>query len=484
MNGSISTRVTALAAVLVLAGCGAPPEDEGPREITVAGTGAPDTVGEAQWLEFRDRVHRNTDRFRLQMLIYGQVGPEEQILSGLRRGRIHIANVSALAASTVRPELAILYAPYLFEDREEADFVFDRYLTGRVRELLAAEGMHLITWYEIGFHHVYGKQPIRVPAHAEGVRFRVSSSPAAQMFAEAIGADVIPLGFSDVVPALQTDLISAGENAVSLYARTGIASEAPHLTLTGHAFGTSVIVARKSWWDALTPDEQALFSRAYPDIGESRVAVRAETDRDLANAHALGFEVHRLDAAQRARWIEATRGTHQALIERLGGRTRELYELIRTGRAAYRRSQRDASPDPALRSPSSGRSMSDLKHKHGIIAHVRDLNFPRFIQRQFRPLLHLAQQGRRVEINRIVFSVGQDFTDDVELLHRFVLLVRRPFLKILGIANRHSPGGEIAIGVLGIVQGGFKLLQFIIAPQQILAEDVRSPECGHADSGE
>ncbi len=340
-----------IAALLALAlfGCGGDP-DGAPREITVAGTGAPNTAGETQWLTFRDRVHESGDDFRLRMLVYGQVGPEEQIISGLRRGRIHIANLSALVVSTVLPELAVLYAPYLFEDYDEADFVFDHYLTDYVRTLLAEEGMHLITWYEIGFHHVYGKRPLRVPSATDGVRFRVSSSPASQVFARAIGADLIPLGFSEIVPSLQTNLISAGENAVSLYARTGIAGEAPHLMLTGHAFGVSVIVARKDWWDGLDPAAQEMFTRAYPDIAASRAAVREETYDDLAGAEALGIQVHRLTDEERRQWVEATRVTHQQLIDRLGGRTAELYALIQEGRAAYQEAQRSGAASSDARS--------------------------------------------------------------------------------------------------------------------------------------
>ena len=61
----------------------------------------------------------------------------------------------------------------------------------------------------------------------------------------------MPLGFADIVPSLQTGLVEAGENSVTLYARTGIAGEASHLTLTEHLLGMSVIVASRPWWDTL-----------------------------------------------------------------------------------------------------------------------------------------------------------------------------------------------------------------------------------------
>ena len=90
------------------------------------------------------------------MLIYGQLGSEDQLVSCLRRGRVQFANLSAMAMSTVVAEMALLYAPFLFDDAAEADFVYDNLLTELYRELLAEKGLHLVSWYEIGFLNVYG----------------------------------------------------------------------------------------------------------------------------------------------------------------------------------------------------------------------------------------------------------------------------------------------------------------------------------------
>lgn len=324
--------------------------------ITIGGTTTANTPGEAQWLGFKRSVEDASEgRIRMRPLIYGQLGSEEQLLSGLRRGRIQFANLSAQVTSTVVPELALIYAPYLFDDQAEADYVYDHYLTDVFRELLAAKDMHLVTWYEIGFHHVYGKQPILTPEDARGVRFRVASSLNARLFAEALGADVIPLGYGEIVSALQTGLISAGENSVSLYARTGIAGEAPHLTMTAHAFGVSVIVSRKQWWDGLPRATRELLTDSFPSIEQSRRAIRAQTQADLRAGEELGITVHRLDAGQRAAWREAEAGVTELLIRALGGRSREIYERILATKAEYRRARESvasAGPGKGLQSAS------------------------------------------------------------------------------------------------------------------------------------
>ncbi|MBM4197277.1 MAG: TRAP transporter substrate-binding protein [Gammaproteobacteria bacterium] len=323
----------ALAALLVLGGC----ERPAGTIVTLGGTTTPGTPGEALWLEFRVGAESaSAGAIHMRPLIYGQLGSEEQLLSGLRRGRIQYANLSAQVLSTVVPELTLLYTPYLFADEGEADYVYDRYLTGLYRGLLAARGIHFVTWYEIGFHDVYAREPLILPDDAKGRRFRIASSLNARLFAEAIGADVIPLGFGDIVPALQTGLIDAGENSVTLYSRTGIAGQAPHLTLTNHVLGISLIVSQRAWWDSLPESQRRILTESFPPVERSRAVVRAQTAGDLANAEELGIVVHRLSPEELEAWRQATADVSGKLLGEIGGRSREIHARVITLRDEYR----------------------------------------------------------------------------------------------------------------------------------------------------
>ena len=167
-------------------------------EVVVGGTGVKNTAGEKKWLTFqRNAESAFKGKISMRMLIYGELGPEENLVSGIRRGRVHVANWSGLSTTTVVPEMAMLYTPFLFDNYPEADFIMDNYLFEAYSDLLAERDITLVMWDEIGFNHVYGRQPILTPEDSQGVRFRTSSSESARLFAEAIGADAIPLGFTD-----------------------------------------------------------------------------------------------------------------------------------------------------------------------------------------------------------------------------------------------------------------------------------------------
>ena len=318
-----------------------------PLEVTIADITFPNTYAQQQWLIFQHNIEQaGGDDFSLRMLISGQLGSEEQLVSGLRRGRVQYASISALFASTIVPEAALLYGTYLFDSFQEADFIYDNYLTAAFTDLLSQQGLHFVAWNEVGFHHLYGKEPILVPEDVEGLRFRVSASRASTLLAQILNADVIPLAFGEIVPALQTGLIEAGENGATLYATSGAATEAPHLTLTRHAFGVSMIVTAKDWWDQLGPLQQEILTAAFPKADEVRPKARAETDDILSSAEQRGFVLHPLSEDQLAAWRAATAGTAKTLAEEIGGRAPALYDMILEGKRTFRRTRGVANAPP------------------------------------------------------------------------------------------------------------------------------------------
>jgi TRAP-type C4-dicarboxylate transport system substrate-binding protein len=320
--------------VFFLTACDAP-QEENNLYMTVGGTGIPNTVGVKHFFDFEKSVKDQLPQIETKMLVFGQLGSEENLVSGLRRNRVQFANLSAIIVSTLVPETALLYAPYLFDSSEEADFIYDNYLTPIFTEMLDQKGLRFIAWSEIGFHHVYAKSPALKPDDLKGVRYRVSASLSSRYFAEAIGADLIPMGYGEIVQSLQTDLITAGDNSISLYVKTGKEQEAPHYTLTQHSLGMSVMVARKEWWNSLTSEQQKIIESSWPDPKQARQELREEEAENLGNAEAMGIKVYRLSKDERNLWKDATVGQAKRLAKEIGGRSEEILALVMEGKKDF-----------------------------------------------------------------------------------------------------------------------------------------------------
>lgn len=304
--------------------------------VTVGGTGVKDTAGDRKWLTYQRNVEEASNGdIEMKMLIYGELGSEDNLVNGIRRGRIQVANWSGLATTTVVPEMAMLYTPFLFDNYAEADFIMDNYLFPAYAKMLAEKDVFLLQWDEIGFNQIYGKTPLLAPTEVEGMRFRTSSSDSARLFAEAIGADAIPLGFMDIVTGLQTGLVEAGENGIIMYAPTGIAAEAPHLTLTDHSFATSIIVMRKRWIDRLPEGQRRVLIDSYIDMADSRKWTRDEWKVFLDEEDKWGFTAHNITREQRDAWKVATAPVSRRMIDAIGGDAQMIWDLVQDGKAAF-----------------------------------------------------------------------------------------------------------------------------------------------------
>ncbi len=185
-------------AVLLLAafcasGCGQNQQTEADEEklvVVVGAAGAVNTPWHDGWLRFEQRVKEAAyPGLELQLFVNGQIGTEETIMANVRRGRVQYAGTSLHGTSSAVPELSVILAPYLFESYAEVDFVTDHYLTPLFTEMLAERGLTFLQWSEVGWNHVYCREPRLEPEAFRGVKMRASTAIAPQVFGAALHAD-------------------------------------------------------------------------------------------------------------------------------------------------------------------------------------------------------------------------------------------------------------------------------------------------------
>ena len=336
-------------AALALAGCA--PEEFGPRRkiVYAAGFSLAKSVDESLWLQFQSRIERELPDNDLRLLIRGEAGPEEQLLASLRRKRIQIAGSSFAGVATLVPEIAMLSLPFLFDSEDEVDFVMDHYMLDPFRGLFEAVGLHLLHWTEIGWVNLYGKRPMHLPADARGQRVRASSSIASQAFVREIGADTITMPFSDVLPSLQTGLIDAGVTSITMYALSGIPTEAPNYVLTRHSYDMGVLLASGGWYKALPAHERAAYAEGFGGATPTRKAARDSVAALMKILPDQGVKLYDPTPAERETWRAAALPAHEKLIAQVGGQARRLYDTLLEGKAAWKAKKGTdlfSSPDP------------------------------------------------------------------------------------------------------------------------------------------
>lgn len=309
---------------------------QNPREVAVGAYVIPGTPADRLFKDYAKRLTADSSgALAPNMLIHGEAGPEEQVMTAIRRGRIHVASLSTLVLSGIIPELGLLSAPYLFDSQDEFDAVLDNTIIPEANALAAGKGLVALRWIALGLQNLYAKKPILTPDAIKGVRIRVSQDLAAKLFMEAVGADVIYLPNTDTVPALQTGMLDGGLTPTIAYAQTGLTPEAPHFTQLEFTQIGNLLVANKTWLDQLPPNQSGIVTGAFAPNLEIRRALRAISDDALVRQKEFGFTAYPLTPEQHTAWRKAATGVVEKLIAQIGGQTQALYDAIQRGRRAY-----------------------------------------------------------------------------------------------------------------------------------------------------
>jgi len=285
------------------------------------------------WDYFKANINSVPD-VELEYFIRGEVGTEEMMLTALRRNRVQIGGITMWGLAGLLPEAAVPMIPFLFDTEEEVDFVFDNHLQPLFTNYLAERGLVFLDWSEVGWSYLYADNPVLTPTDAIGLKLRGSPNFAAQAFLQSVGADSIPLGTADIAPALQTGLVNGGLSSMVFF-YYALADFATHVTATHQSYDQGVVMANKQWWDTLSEDQQETIRKAFIPIAQAREDIRDLIQTLEADLIARGSAIHRLNKTQRLLWIEATAGSHAAILGEIGGRSQAVYDAIAAGKRAF-----------------------------------------------------------------------------------------------------------------------------------------------------
>ena len=293
-----------------------------------------------KFIATKNNIERNwSENIEVNLLIDGQVGTEESMISTVRRGRAQLSLLTVAGTSVAVPEMGLIMAPFLFESFEEADFIMDNFLKNKIIKLFDLKGLHFIQWICSGWFNIFSVNPIKIPEDIENVRMRASGGPASRVFLQELNSDVNQLPFSDLVPSLQTGLVKGGVTNTPMYRTVGLYELAPFITLTRHGINPGTVFANKKWFANLNYKDKKIIMNGIAATTKVRLDVREEANDALYYSETKGATIIKLTNSQRNKWKKLTINSHNILIDEIGGYSEELYRLIQDGKLAFKFSQ-------------------------------------------------------------------------------------------------------------------------------------------------
>lgn len=297
----------------------------------------PDSVWWDQWMEFQSNIQAQPEDFDFEWYLLGELGSEQQLITGARRNRIQIISISSQGMTSLVPEMGVMLAPHMFDSAEETDFVLDNYLAGPIGDLFRNLGLEIIQFTEVGWMVMYTvDKPVLEPTDLAGLTIRISPTIILQSFVESLGADYAVIELGELIPGLQTGLVNGGLTNV-VFVHNALEGQVCCVTRLKNMREIGVNLANRRWLEGATPQQDRDLRNAYTELSKMRRDVRAYVEGVVAQGETKGHRYIDLSPEQRERWKQASSSALQRILDDTGSEGERMYQLILEGKAAYAR---------------------------------------------------------------------------------------------------------------------------------------------------
>lgn len=227
-------------------------------------------------------------RIKLEVFPSSQLGTERDMHVSVRTGGVDMLLASPGGASIHLPELAVLDAPYLFDnDAHWKAAVYGDIGKEWEEKIVATSGVHIMGWFPRGTRHVVTKGiALNTIADIHNVKIRVADIPPYPQVFQAFGATPTPIAFAEMYSALQAGVVDGADAPLDTILAQKLNEVSDHVNLIAWSFAApGPILMSDDAYRRLTDDDRAKL-RAALEIGTDYIT-KAFTDNEAAVTAAL-----------------------------------------------------------------------------------------------------------------------------------------------------------------------------------------------------
>jgi len=267
-------------------------------------------------------------KMKLRVFYDGALGSDLSATQSVRTGSLDMVLTSAAPLVSMIAPFGVFDLPFLFDTSEEADQVLDGKVGNWLLAKLPAVGLKGLAWWENGFRNATNsRRAITRLEDFEGLKMRVMQSPISLDVFNTLGANAVPLAFTELYSALETRTVDGQENPFSLIKTTKFYEVQKYLTLSKHVYTPYVLLISGKVWDGFSTEERnALQQCALTARDAQRPANRAREAQTLEFLRTEGgLTVNDISAAEMQRIRARSQGVHQRAVATVG---QEVVEMI------------------------------------------------------------------------------------------------------------------------------------------------------------
>ena len=315
-------RSLIVALTLALAALGtAQAQDIKPRNIRFGyGLNEQSNQGRATKVFAEQVAKLSGGKMKIRAFGAASLGSDVQMQQALIGGAQEMMVGSTATLVGITKEMALWDTPFLFNDTHEADAILDGPIGEKIKAKLEEKGLVGLVYWENGFRNLTNsKHPVNKLEDLDGIKLRVMQNNVFLESFKALGANAIPLPFSELFSALETTAVDGQENPFNTILSSKFYEVQKYLTVTNHVYSPWIVLVSKKYWDGLSATEKKVLMDAGKTSRDfERKDTRDEAAKALADLKSKGMKVSELSPSEAGRMRNKLSQVNASIAQNVG----------------------------------------------------------------------------------------------------------------------------------------------------------------------
>ena len=256
-------------------------------------------------------------------------GNTNEAVRSLTEGAVDLGAYVSGTMSMLDPRLEVATIPWTFSNYQEARKVIDESGGDYYAKILSEYGLIYLESTHNGMRQLSNnRNPVRTPKDIQGMKIRVLGGEVYRLFFSALGAEPVPLGWSELNIAIKQNVIEGQENGFFVMRSGNLNEVQKYMTVWNYLYENYLFVINRKTFDKLEPKTQKLlhekmkeaceWSRDYLEAAEK--VIRAQFVED-------GLEITDLTPDELEAFKEKVRPLREKLKEKYGEEACQAFRI-------------------------------------------------------------------------------------------------------------------------------------------------------------
>lgn len=335
-----SAALILLCALLLFAGCGREGEEEAQQTkgyyekvrlvLTVNGTDLGiDTMTARHFAELV--AEESGGNVVIEVYFNDELagGNTNEAVHAVAEGSVDLAAYVTGTMSLLDPRLEVGTIPWSFSSYQEARKVIDETGGAYYEKILANYGLvYLGSTHNAMRQLTSNRNPIREPRDLQGMKIRVLGGEVYRLFFDALGAEPIPMGWSELGIALRHGEIDGQDNGFFLMNSGHLEELQRYMTVWNYLYENYIFVASRKTFDQLQPKTRELLREKMRESCEwSRDYLEQKEKAIRKQFEEKGLEIIELSPEELEVFKEKVRPLREELKKKYGEEACRAFQM-------------------------------------------------------------------------------------------------------------------------------------------------------------